>query len=151
LYPVPVAFTLYRWSRPRGHAGIELPRQALSTPAPAMESPPPPPARLAYILCELKSRDLESGLLIAKRLLARGIPVVFGQRWSIVENLVRGAPRGAVLFRTCNVLQLVDIERCADHVVIAMDEEGLPFAGDAFLDNLDPRALRLSAVFCAQD
>ena len=42
--------------------------------------------RIAYLLCELKGRDLDSRLLIASHLLSAGIPAVVGQLWAIIAN-----------------------------------------------------------------
>ncbi len=85
--------------------------------------------RVAYLNCELKSRDLESRLLIASRLLRAGIPVVIGPVWSLVGNAraKRNIP-GCYLFTTSNNAQAKAMmwARDAGHIVIASDEEALP-------------------------
>jgi surface carbohydrate biosynthesis protein len=106
---------------------------------------------MLYILCELKSRDYVSGLMIAAELLRRGERVIIGQRWSIGQNAISGAPPGAVLFRTANQIQAQGMAQChaAGHAVLAMDEEGLPFAGAQFLVNISPEALAIASRFLA--
>ena len=66
--------------------------------------------RYAYLTCELKSRDLDSRLLIADHLLDKGVSVVIGQQWSIVEN-IETAPVGVFVFKTANKIQTVNIEQ----------------------------------------
>jgi surface carbohydrate biosynthesis protein len=107
---------------------------------------------IAYILCELTSRDLDSGILIAKHLRAKGYPVVLGQIWAIITNLIEAAPRGAVLFRTANAIQAGAMAQCAEagHAVLAMDEEALPLDGSAVLENVDAAAFENSRRFLAQ-
>jgi surface carbohydrate biosynthesis protein len=85
-------------------------------------------------------------------LLTKGYPVVLGQIWAILVNLIEAAPRGAVLFRTANAVQAKAMAQCAEagHVVLAMDEEALPFTGAGFLENVDPGVFRHSRRFLAQ-
>jgi surface carbohydrate biosynthesis protein len=90
--------------------------------------------------------------LIARHLNKRGYPVVLGQQWEIGQNLKLAAPRGVVLFRTANQVQAREMGEIAraGQIVVGMDEEALPFAGDGSLDNVDPDALAAAELFCAQ-
>ena len=83
--------------------------------------------RVAYLLCELKARDLDSRALIAAHLLKSSIAVVVGQRWAIGENRIT-SPKGCFLFPTANQIQGAGMAqvREAGHIVIASDEEALP-------------------------
>ena len=83
-------------------------------------------ARTVYLTCELKSRDLDSRLLIAAHLLNAGLDVVVGQQWSMFEN-ARVAPKGVFLFKTANRIQAHNMNyvRAKGHVAVAMDEEAL--------------------------
>lgn len=94
-------------------------------------------ARTVYLTCELKSRDLDSRLLIACHLLKAGLDVVIGQQWSIFQNLA-SCPKGAVLFKTPNRIQSLAVRaaKAAGHMSIVMDEEAVVI--------VDAHAMRLS-------
>lgn len=101
--------------------------------------------KIAYLSCELTSRDLESRVLIAKHLHDRGIPVVIGPVWNIFGNLGRSRP-GAILFSTSNDVQAKVMQKAANtgNFVIASDSEGLPL--------VDPRpnVSGIAASICDQ-
>jgi surface carbohydrate biosynthesis protein len=104
-------------------------------------------------MCELKSRDLDSRILVMGHLLQAGFTVIIGQQWAIYGNVqAENAPVGACLFTTANANQAPVMARwrSAGHMVIASDQEGLPFAGEGFLANIDPPALAQCHVFLAQ-
>jgi surface carbohydrate biosynthesis protein len=102
-------------------------------------------SRIVYLPCELKSRDLESRLLVAAHLLKRGTPVLFGQMW-VLGASYRTMPAGCVVFATANKIQATYMKaaKAAGHVVIGYDQEALPISGAVFLVNVDP----LAAEFC---
>jgi len=106
---------------------------------------------LVFLTAELKSRDLDSRLLIAAHLLKAGFVTIVGQQWGMFANR-RYAPKGCYLFKTANSFQARMMEKCAaeGHAIVACDEEALPFAGEGLLDNVDPLALERSDVFLAQ-
>jgi surface carbohydrate biosynthesis protein len=83
--------------------------------------------RIAYLLCELKARDLDSRLLIASQLLKENIAVVVGQRWGVGQNGFT-SPKGCFLFPTANQIQGEGMEQMREvgHMVVASDEEALP-------------------------
>ncbi len=87
--------------------------------------------RIAYLLCEIKSRDLDTRLLIAAHLLNMGVAVAVGQRWGIGENRLV-SPRGCYLFPTANHIQGGGMEqvRTAGHYVFASDEEAFAAVAD---------------------
>ena len=101
---------------------------------------------VAYLLCELKSRDLDSRALIAAYLLKSGIPVVVGQKWGIWANKLT-SPRGCYLFATANSIQGADMVevRDAGHMVIASDEEALPLVDS--IANVAPNAVEACDKF----
>ena len=85
--------------------------------------------RVAYLNCEVKSRDLTTRLLIASHLLKFNIPVVVGQVWALIANAqARKNIAGAYLFATTNKFQAKGMQWVKDsgHFVIASDEEILP-------------------------
>lgn len=83
--------------------------------------------RIAYLLCELKARDLDSRLLIASQLMKKNIAVVVGQRWGVGQNGFT-SPKGCFLFPTANQIQGEGMEQMREvgHLVVASDEEALP-------------------------
>lgn len=83
--------------------------------------------KIAYLSCELTSRDLESRILIAKHLHDQNIPVVIGPVWNIFGNLGR-IRRGAILFATSNDVQAKVMQKASNtgNFVVASDSEGLP-------------------------
>jgi surface carbohydrate biosynthesis protein len=85
--------------------------------------------RVAYLTCELKSRDLDTRLFIASHLCRMGIPVVVGQFWGINGNIGKGKC-GCYLFATANGIQAEAMARAVDagSVVVATDSEALPLA-----------------------
>ncbi len=109
----------------------------------------------AYLTCELKSRDLDSRLLIAARLLARGVATVIGQQWAIFENGPSlQMTRGAVLFKTANRIQAVEMEklRAAGHAILLMDEELLSLTNEYVIRLVtDARAIAACDYFLFQD
>ena len=109
----------------------------------------------AYLTCELKSRDLDSRLLVAARLLARGVATVIGQQWAIFENATSGLMTpGAVLFKTANRIQAVEMEklRSAGHAIVLMDEELLSLTNEYVIRLVtDARAIAACDVFLFQD
>jgi surface carbohydrate biosynthesis protein len=109
---------------------------------------------VAYLHCELKSRDFESRLFIAAELARLGYTVIVGQVWNIYANLLHTAPPvGAHLFSTCNAAQAIVMKLCREHgrPVIGSDQEALPFSGRRLLDNVTAEALAACDVFLAQN
>ena len=101
---------------------------------------------ISYLLCELKSRDLDSRALIAAYLLKAGISVVVGQRWAIGSNRYN-SPKGCYLFPTANQIQgggMMQV-RDAGHKVIASDEEALPLVDS--LVNVAPNSVEACHKF----
>jgi len=105
---------------------------------------------VVYLTCELKSRDFESRLLIAKCLLQSGFAVVVGQQWSMSTN-AKTAMAGCYLFKTVNKIMAGYIakSRSAGHLIVSTDEESLPFCGDGFLSNIDSGAIEMTDLFLA--
>ena len=97
---------------------------------------------VAYLCCELKSRDLESRLLIATHLLNAGIAVVVGQVWALVGNAQnkKNLP-GCYLFTTANDAQAKGMAWASEagHLVAASDEEAFPLVDS--LINVSPEAI----------
>ena len=85
--------------------------------------------RVAYLNCEVKSRDLTTRLLIASHLVRLGVSVVVGQVWALTANAKSqiNLP-GAYLFSTTNKFQAKAMSwvKDAGHIVVASDEEILP-------------------------
>jgi surface carbohydrate biosynthesis protein len=106
--------------------------------------------RIVYLPCELRSRDFEPRLRIAGELLKRGFPVVFGQMWALHDNMP-ALPPGCVYFATANEFQArwMASARAAGHIVVATDEEALPFRGEAFLCNIASEAIKQLDLFLA--
>jgi surface carbohydrate biosynthesis protein len=100
-------------------------------------------SRVVYLPCELKSRDLESRMLIAAHLLKRGTPVLFGQMWTLGTSYAL-MPPGCVAFATANKIQAAHMVTAKKHghVVIGYDQEALPIDGKVFLVNVDPLAAK---------
>jgi surface carbohydrate biosynthesis protein len=107
---------------------------------------------IVYLTCELKGRDLESRVFLAGHLLRMGFRVVLGQQWALWANQST-ALRGCYFFKTANHVQAKQMEHCAQsgHLVVSCDEEALPFAGVALLDNVHPLAMERSHLFLAQN
>jgi len=103
-----------------------------------------------YLPCELKSRDMAAQLLIASHLVAAGYTVVTGQQWALYANASK-ALAGCYFFKTANKLQVRVMAECrkAGHIVVATDEESMPFAGDGFLVNIDPDVAVNADLFLA--
>jgi surface carbohydrate biosynthesis protein len=99
--------------------------------------------KIAYLLCELRSRDFDANLLVASHLVRDGCAVVFGQRWSIGNNR-EGAPRGCFFFPTANAIQAGGMAQVAEagHAVVATDNEAVALSGEWMLSNLSPEALK---------
>jgi len=104
---------------------------------------------IVYLTAEFKSRDLDSRLLIAAHLLKAGFPVVLGQQWAIIANAPTASP-GCYHFKTANAFQAGWMRDCSRHLVVACDEEALPFSGDGFTVNIVPEALENSQLFLVQ-
>ena len=107
--------------------------------------------RIAYLTCELKSRDLEPRLLIASHLLRAGIPVVVGQVWALVGNArAHHNLPGCYLFTTANTIQANAMKKVyrAGHSVLASNEETFALAGERILDSIAPEAMEFK--FLAQ-
>ena len=104
-------------------------------------------ARTVYLLCELKSRDLDSRLLVAAHLLNAGLDVVIGQQWTMVQNAAT-IPKGIFLFKTANRIQAegMGYVRKHGHVTVAMDEEVLGMMDPTVVGLMtDPRAFNADA------
>lgn len=80
-----------------------------------------------YLPIEIRGRELQSRLELAKLLVKRGCQVVLGQQWSLFQN-AHNIPKGIILFKTCNAIQAKNMAnfKSAGHVVVAMDDEVLP-------------------------
>ena len=110
-------------------------------------------ARYAYLTCELKSRDLDSRLLIAAHLLKRGVSVVVGQLWSMLAG-AHQAPKGAFLFKTANTIQigLAEHVKAWGHKVVMMDEEALALVSPYLMRRIvPPKALQVADAFLFQN
>ena len=105
---------------------------------------------IVYLPLEIKNRELEARLLIACRLLERGVTVVFGQQWAIFYN-VENWPPGAVLFKTMNQIQAANMEAFnkREHVVAGTDEEVLTSVSD-FVISFSNTAAHAAHLFFAQ-
>lgn len=107
---------------------------------------------LVYLTAELKSRDLDSRLLIASYLLKKGFGVVVGQQWAITGNFAV-APKGCYLFKTLNIHQAkaMAVIRAHGHLTVGADEEALCSTGDQSLENVHPLAMSSLDLVLAQD
>ncbi len=104
--------------------------------------------RIAYLNCEVKSRDLSTRLLIASHLLEFGVPVVVGQVWALVANAKAGINHpGVYLFATTNQYQAKAMTwvKKAGHRIIASDEEMLPGREPVLL--ISPTAMEICDQF----
>ena len=83
--------------------------------------------KVAYLSCELYSRDLDNRLLIASYLCDIGVPTVVGHFWGINGNMGRAIP-GCYVSATMNDMQVEACKRAMEtgNYVIATDCEGLP-------------------------
>lgn len=108
-------------------------------------------ARIAYIGCELKSRDLDARLYLAAHLLQHGITVIVGQQWAIWKN-ANTMPRGCVLLGTANAVQArkaMELKRLG-HAVAVSDEEAMALvAPEHILANVEREALAACNAFMA--
>jgi len=104
--------------------------------------------RIAYLLCELKSRDLDGSLFLASHLLKEGFAVVIGQRWAIGENHTV-VPKGCFYFPTAYKIQAAGMAqvREAGHLVVATDEECI--AVTDMLSTIHRSAIENSDAFLA--
>ena len=86
---------------------------------------------VVYIPLELKSRDLDSRLILAVELINKGLNIVIGQQWSLSKNIFN-VPQGLFLFKTVNEIQATQMVDAVDagHIVSATDEEVLACACD---------------------
>lgn len=102
--------------------------------------------QIVYLPCELKGRDLDGRLLIAKHLCAMGLPVVVGHFWGLNGNMGRSSP-GCYLFTTANDVQAQAMQRALTEssYVVASDSEGLPLANP--LPNVSSVAVSLCDAF----
>jgi surface carbohydrate biosynthesis protein len=107
---------------------------------------------LVYLTAELKSRDLDSRILIAGYLLKRGFGCVVGQQWAITGNFAI-APKGCYLFKTLNVHQgnAMATIRTRGHIMVGADEEALCSTGDQSLESVHPLAMSSLDLVLAQD
>ncbi len=105
---------------------------------------------IAYLTCELKSRDFDSRLLIAAELIKLGYFVVVGQYWGLVFG-AGTALRGCYLFKTANQFQAQAMRKCAGlgHKVVAADEEALPMTEGFSHSAVDPMAFDYCDTFLA--
>ena len=104
--------------------------------------------RIAYLNCEIKSRDLSTRLLIASHLLNLNVPVVVGQLWALVGNArARKSIPGTYLFATSNSFQARAMKwvKEAGNFVIASDEEALPLVNS--LSNVSSDAIDICDKF----
>jgi surface carbohydrate biosynthesis protein len=104
-----------------------------------------------YLSVELKSRDLDSRLLIAAHCLAKGFCVVVGNQWGIWNN-IETAPRGQHLFKSMNAIQAQYLRQCRDagHLVTSTDEEALARNAAFLPDYVDADGLDACHQFYAQ-
>lgn len=111
-----------------------------------------PLSPLVYLTAELKSRDLDSRILIASYLLKKGFAVVLGQQWAINENY-SNALRGCYLFKTLNVHQgnAMATIRTRGHLMVGADEEALCSTGEQALENVHPIAISSLDLVLTQD
>ena len=82
---------------------------------------------MLYFLIESAGRELDARLLMAIDAARRGIDVVIGQQWHLIENL-GDMPRGVVLFKTMDKRQYGGMERVVDlhgHLAAVCHEEAL--------------------------
>jgi surface carbohydrate biosynthesis protein len=81
----------------------------------------------AYLLIESAGRELDSRLLMAMAALERGIDVVIGQQWHLLEN-IGDLPKGVVLFKTMDKRQFEGMNwavRKHGHLAVVCHEEAL--------------------------
>jgi surface carbohydrate biosynthesis protein len=108
--------------------------------------------RYAYLMCELKSRDLDARLLVAAHLVARGMSVVVGQQWSMIVNAAH-APAGVFLFKSANTIQADAARRvkACGHRIVFMDEEVLAIVSPYIIRQITaPDVLEIADVFLFQ-
>jgi surface carbohydrate biosynthesis protein len=109
---------------------------------------------IVYLICEFKSRDLPSRLLIADYLLEAGYTVIVGQYWGI-QAAIGGPslPPGVCFYATANTIQTRAMQnaRKAGFIAIASDEEALPLSGKWMLSNIAPDALASCDLFVANN
>ena len=104
--------------------------------------------RIAYLSCELKSRDLGSRLLIASHLVKAGVPVVVGQYWALKANVqTRQCFPGCILYATANQVQAASMKKAreAGSLVVVTDEEAAPLVDS--LPNVSVDALKHCHLF----
>jgi surface carbohydrate biosynthesis protein len=107
---------------------------------------------IVYLPIEYASRELDSKMLLACRLIAQGLSVVIGQQWLLYANFDR-LPAGVVVFKSSNMIHHPAMKRAraAGHFVISFEEESLAHSKADMLDNFFNPSLFASAdaIFCA--
>lgn len=109
-------------------------------------------APIAYLTCELKGRDLDSRLLLAARLLERGVACVVGQQWAIWDA-VDTLPQGCLVMTSASAVQAhnAGVFKAAGHRIVMSDEEALALTShEHWLYNITSSAFAAADVFCAQ-
>jgi surface carbohydrate biosynthesis protein len=117
-----------------------------------MARPVTTPNPIVYLPCELKGRDFDAKLLLAARLLERGLAVVFGQQWSIWHNAVN-APAGVVVMTSGSTVHALAAQRFkeAGNLTMLMDEEALALTSSRHVRaNVCPAIAPHVDVFLAQ-
>jgi len=131
-----------------------LDRVKVSSPPTFLGKAEKAPHRLVYLPIEIKDREFESKLFLAKAFLALGIDVVIGQTWSITSGLFKDLPRGVVLFKTLNAIDAHNMynARVAGHFTAALDEEAFtrPVSDDIYKININREALQNCCVLYTQ-
>ncbi|MDA1309783.1 MAG: hypothetical protein O2985_09280 [Proteobacteria bacterium] len=105
-----------------------------------------------YLPIEDATRELDSKLLIAGAAVARGLSVVIGQQWLLVNNH-EAVPLGLMLFKGMNARQANAMQHIAatGHLTAASDEEAMGLADTAYIQrDINPDIAGYCDMFLAQ-
>lgn len=99
-------------------------------------------APIIYLPVEIQSREFDSKALLAAVLAKRGYSVLFGEQWTIFDNLKR-LPPGAILFKTGNRTQQqgMHVARQHGHASLLLEEELLAHTEEAAIVRFCSREL----------
>ncbi|MBX7199720.1 MAG: hypothetical protein K1X51_10115 [Rhodospirillaceae bacterium] len=107
---------------------------------------------IVYLTCEMKSRDLDSRMLIAAHLVKMGYHVMVGQYWALTtNNRIGDPPRGCYVVKTVNTIQVGSMAnaKARGHVVVAADEEAMPAAEYLAAETADEKTFDFCDAFLA--
>jgi len=118
-----------------------------------IQKPPRRVAPLIYLPVEVKARELEAKVIIARDMLASGFNVVIGAAW-LISYLALRLPPGIMLTKTLNANDAKNMEAWVrhGHLIAATDEEafGIAAARDFIEATTHPHAAALADMVCAQ-